>query len=137
MRFQIVTFNFALRVPNCGFRLELIGSMDNGSFTIQYGNIVLEQYDPELDWNCRTISTLFVLIAFGLLLEFVGNGFLYGIFIYEKYGIDSMRRTIINMLLSQICFAYIFLNIFAMPFWIYGNFVKTFTLKLRQKLDSN
>ena len=99
--------------------------MDNGSFTIQYDNIVLEQYDPELDWNCRTISTLFVLIAFGLLLEFVGNGFLYGIFIYEKYGIDSMRRTIINMLLSQICFAYIFLNIFAMPFWIYGNFVSS------------
>ena len=99
--------------------------MDNGSFTIQYDNIVLEQYDTELDWNCRTISTLFVLIAFGLLLEFVGNGFLYGIFIYEKYGIDSMRRTIINMLLSQICFAYIFLNIFAMPFWIYGNFVSS------------
>ena len=99
--------------------------MDNGSFTIQYDNIVLEKNDPEFDWNCRTISTLFVLIAFGLLLEFVGNGFLYGIFIYEKYGIDSQRRTIINMLLSQICFAYIFLNTFAMPFWLYGNFLSS------------
>ena len=95
------------------------------NFTIKYDNIAQDQNDPELDWNGRTISTLIVFIAIGILLEFVGNGFLYGIFIYEKYGIDSKRRTIINMLLSQMCFAYIFLNIFAMPFWIYGNFVSS------------
>ena len=95
------------------------------NFTIKYDNIAQDQNDPELDWNGRTISTLFVFIAIGILLEFVGNGFLYGIFIYEKYGIDSQRRTIINMLLSQICFAYIFLNTFAMPFWLYGNFLSS------------
>ena len=99
--------------------------MNNINLTIKYDNIAQDQNDPELDWNGRTISTLFVFIAIGILLEFVGNGFLYGIFIYEKYGIDSKRRTIINMLLSQMCFAYIFLNIFAMPFWIYGNFVSS------------
>ena len=103
--------------------------MENISFIIPDDNIddiiSLDQNDPELDWSSKNISTLFVFIAFGILLEFVGNGFLYGIFIYEKYGIDSQRRTIINMLLSQICFASIFLNLFAMPFWIYGNFVSS------------
>ena len=29
------------------------------------------------------------------------------------------------MLLSQLCFAYIFLNVFAMPFYIYGTFVSS------------
>ena len=99
--------------------------MNNINFTIKYDNIAQDQNDPELDWNGRTISTLIVFIAIGILLEFVGNGFLYGIFIYEKYGIDSKRRTIINMLLSQMCFAYIFLNTFAMPFWLYGNFLSS------------
>ena len=57
--------------------------MDN--ISLRLDNIVLDQIDPELDWNGRTISTLFVFIAIGILLEFVGNGFLYGMFIYEKY----------------------------------------------------
>ena len=100
--------------------------MDNISFTItRHGNFAYDQIDPKLNWNGKTILDLFVFIAIGILLEFVGNGFLYGIFIYEKYGIDSQRRTIINMLLSQICFAYIFLNTFAMPFWLYGNFLSS------------
>ena len=100
--------------------------MDNISFTItRHGNFAYDQIDPNLNWNGKTILNLFVFIAIGILLEFVGNGFLYGIFIYEKYGIDSQRRTIINMLLSQICFAYIFLNTFAMPFWLYGNFLSS------------
>ena len=72
--------------------------MENISFTIKDDNIddiiALDQNDPELDWNGRTISTLFVFIACGIVVEFFGNGFLYGIFIYEKYGIDSQRRTI-------------------------------------------
>ena len=41
--------------------------MDNGSFTIQYDNIVLEKNDPELDWSGKSISTLFVFIAFGII----------------------------------------------------------------------
>ena len=50
----------------------------------------------------------------------VGNGLLYGIFLYEKYGVDSMRRTTVNMLYSQICLMLIFSNILAIPMAIYG-----------------
>ena len=76
--------------------------------------------DPE-SWDYgKTIFTVFINIIFGTLLEVVSNGLLYGIFIYEKYGVDSQRRTMTNMFLSQICIACIFLNILAHPFWLYG-----------------
>ena len=63
---------------------------------------------------------LVFLILTGVLVETLGNGLLYGIFLYEKYGVDSMRRTIVNMLYSQLCLTYIFSNILAIPFAICG-----------------
>ena len=76
--------------------------------------------DPE-SWNYgKTTLSVFIIIIFGVFLEVVSNGLLYGIFIYEKYGVDSQRRIMTNMLLSQICIACIFLNILAHPFWLYG-----------------
>ena len=75
---------------------------------------------PESWQYGKTILTIFIIIIFGILLEVVSNGLLYGIFIYEKYGVDSQRRTMTNMFLSQICIACIFLNILAHPFLLYG-----------------
>ena len=75
--------------------------------------------DPE-SWIYGKILNVLII---GILLEIVSNGLLYGIFIYEKYGIDSQRRTMTNMFLSQICIACIFLNILAHPFWLYGMFL--------------
>ena len=65
------------------------------------------------------ILQLLIVMA-GILVETVGNGLLYGIFLYEKYGVDSMRRTTVNMLYSQICLMLIFSNILAFPMAIYG-----------------
>ena len=76
--------------------------------------------DPE-SWDYgKTILNVFINIIFGILLEVVSNGLLYGIFIYEKYGVDSQRRTMTNMFFSQICIACILLNILAYPFYLYG-----------------
>ena len=80
---------------------------------------------PESWQYGKTILTIFIIIIFGILLEVVSNGLLYGIFIYEKYGVDSQRRTMTNMFLSQICIACIFLNILAYPFLLYGMLLST------------
>ena len=72
--------------------------------------------DPE-SWIYGKILNVLII---GILLEIVSNGLLYGIFIYEKYGIDSQRRTMTNMFFSQICIACILLNILAYPFYLYG-----------------
>ena len=92
-------------------------------------NISFHQEDvcdfKETELVIKTVLTVIVSIFLGIILELFGNGLLYGIFIYEKYGVDSQRRTMINMLLSHICFSCIFLNIFSMPFWIYGIFLSS------------
>ena len=85
-----------------------------------FGNYV-QEIDPT--GFGEKILTIIFIIVLGILLEILCNAMLFGIFLYEKYGVDSQRRTIINMLLSQVCFATIVLNLLSMPFWVYGHFV--------------
>ena len=91
--------------------------------TTSYRQLGPIEIDFEMDlvsesWDYgKTIITVFINIIFGILFEVVSNSLLYGIFIYEKYGVDSQRRTMTNMFLSQICIACIFLNILAHPLW--------------------
>ena len=68
----------------------------------------------------------------GILVETVGNGLLYGIFLFEKYGVDSMRRTTVNMLYSHICLMLIISNILAFPLAIYGYCLNEISGKLVQ-----
>ena len=67
----------------------------------------------------KTAFLIFV-VCLGVSTGTIGNGLLYGIVMYERFGVDSMRRTIVNMLWSQLCLTYIFSNTFALPFAIYG-----------------
>ena len=78
-----------------------------------------------------TIYLILIVMA-GILVETVGNGLLYGIFLYEKYGVDSMRRTTVNMLYSQICLMLIISNILAFPLAIYGYCLNEISGKLVQ-----
>ena len=69
--------------------------------------------------SMKTAFTIFV-VCLGISTGTVGNGLLYGIVLYEKFGVDSRRRTIVNMLWSQLCLTYIFSNTLGLPFAIYG-----------------
>ena len=59
------------------------------------------------------------LVIIGVLLfltiEVIGNGFLFVIIYYERFGMDPKKRTVNNQLLSAICKGYIFINIFTFP----------------------
>ena len=50
-----------------------------------------------------------------LILESVGNFLLFCMITYEKYGMDSQKRTVTNQLLSNLCFCVILYNILIMP----------------------
>ena len=63
-----------------------------------------------------------IIIIILVLIETLGNAFLFGIFIYEKYGISANRRTVQNMLISKICLDCLICQILALPFWVYGYF---------------
>ena len=59
-----------------------------------------------------------LVILFAILLtvlETLGNFLLLCIIRYEKYGMDSKKRTVTNMLLSRMIFVQILCNIFTTP----------------------
>ena len=57
-----------------------------------------------------------------LIMETLGNYLLFCIVWYEKFGMDSKKRTITNQLLSRWILALIFFNIFFMPLF-FGAFL--------------
>jgi hypothetical protein len=50
-----------------------------------------------------------------LIIETIGNFLLYCMIIYEKYGMDSQKRTVTNQLLSSICGSRILYNFITVP----------------------
>ena len=61
-----------------------------------------------------------LLVILLIILETLGNFLLICMIYYEKYGMDSKKRTITNMLLSRMIFVQILYNIFFMPLPIFG-----------------
>ena len=83
----------------------------------------------------KTAFTIFV-VCLGISTGTVGNGLLYGIVLYEKFGVDSKRRTIVNMLWSQLCLSYILSNTLGLPFAIYGYCLNEITGNSDRSLNS-
>jgi hypothetical protein len=64
------------------------------------------------------LNNLGLKLFFGILLltmETLGNYLLFCMLWYEKFGMDSKKRTVTNQLLSRMIFALIFFNITFMP----------------------
>ena len=53
-----------------------------------------------------------------LIMETIGKYLLFCVFWYEKFGMDSKKRTVNNKLLSRMILALIFYNIFFMPLFL-------------------
>ena len=53
--------------------------------------------------------------TFFFILETLGNFLLYCIIIYEKYGMDPQKRTVTNMLMSNMIIIQMLFNLFIMP----------------------
>ena len=68
----------------------------------------MSKYNPSLQMQ-MFYASLF------LFLETLGNFLLFCMIIYEKYGMDSQKRTITNQLLSSICWSAIAFNVLFMP----------------------
>ena len=79
--------------------------------------IPYEKKEGELPYSGLVQSFLVILL---IILETLGNFLLLCIIWYEKYGMDSKKRTVTNMLLSRIIFSQILCNIFIMPLPIIG-----------------
>ena len=58
-------------------------------------------------------------ISWLLCIEIIGNGCLFTTLAYERFGMDSQKRTVINQLLSQCCWTIMIFNITSFPIIIF------------------
>ena len=71
---------------------------------VTLSNDSMSKWSPSIPFN------VFSAIMF-IIFETIGNFLLFCMIIYEKYGMDSQKRTITNMLLSSICYILIVHNL--------------------------
>ena len=111
--------------------MEALGDYQWIVVTFKLLNTTIQEYLAE--WNkSQGLSLAFIWynIVLTSLSATVGNGLLYCVHIYEKYGVDTQRRTTTNMIISQICAAFALNNFKTLPiviiFCVYGSLGKYF-----------
>ena len=106
---------------------EFENEKHNDSYVLLYNQsmiAVIEFVLLERNIEKGMIQTgLGVNVFFGILLlilETLGNYLLFCMVWYEKFGMDSKKRTITNQLLTRMLYAQILFNIFFMPLYFVG-----------------
>ena len=106
------------------------GKHNDSSDPLDNQPVILEFALFDKNIEKKIVSTsLGLTVLFGIFLmimESLGNYLLFCMVWYEKFGIDSKKRTITNQLLSRMILALIFYNIFFMPLF-FGAFLTPYS----------
>ena len=78
-------------------------------------NVSLDEHSMNVSSPAPFAAMMTFYIFLFLIVEILGNFLLLSIITYEKYGMDSKKRTVTNQLLSSICISLIMHNLIAMP----------------------
>ena len=100
--------------------IEFENGTQNESNELQKNKLLLIEFDlfDKKSEKKLVSASVGIIVFFGILLlmlETIGNYLLFCMVWYEKYGMDSMKRTITNQLLSRMILALICFSIFFMP----------------------
>ena len=115
------------KMPNFLNRTEFeIGMINDSYYLLDNKTMIIEfaLFDAEIKKGPTVSIGLGPKVVFGILLlivETLGNYLFFCMVWYEKFGMDSKKRTITNQLFSRMILALIFFNIFILPL-IFGWF---------------
>ena len=98
------------------FEIQIFEGNNRSEFVENFGNASFVTLPRKKPVPLQTETTVFY-IVFLVMLETVGNFLLYCMIVYEKYGMDTQKRTLTNQLLSTMILVQIFCNIFIMPIY--------------------
>ena len=97
------------------------GSQNDINYIVYNQSIMIEVVLFDMPGKDLEASGLGLKVFLGILLlimETVGNYLLFCVVWYEKFGMDSKKRTINNQLFSRMILVLIFYNIFFMPLFL-------------------
>ena len=101
------------------------GSKNDNNYLVDNQSMIIEVLFDRKTGESLVVSGLGLKVFLGILLllmETIGNYLLFCMVWYEKFGMDSKKRTITNQLLSRMILVLIFYNIFFMPLF-FGAFL--------------
>ena len=122
-----ITFNYSIPFDNqsmchpidimsadrsLDFEIQIFEGNNNSIFVENFVTLPRKRHVP------LQPETIVFYIVFLVMLETVGNFLLYCIIVYEKYGMDTQKRTLTNQLLSMMILVQIFFNIFIIPIYV-------------------
>ena len=98
------------------------GSQNDNNYLVDNQSMIIEVVLlDKKSGESLVVSGLGLKVFLGILLlimETVGNYLLFCVVWYEKFGMDSKKRTINNQLFSRMILVLIFYNIFFMPLFL-------------------
>ena len=94
-------------------------------------NVSLDEHSVNLSSPAHLMT--FYIFLF-LIVEILGNFLLLSIITYEKYGMDSQKRTVTNQLLSSICVSFMMQNVIAVPIAMFHRIYHPFFITQSKKL---
>jgi hypothetical protein len=97
-------------------------------------NVSLEEHSMNVSSSEPSAGMMTFYIFLFLIVEFLGNFLLLSMITYEKYGMDSQKRTVTNKLLSSICVSLIIHNVIAMPIAMLHRIYHPFLITLCNKI---
>ena len=100
------------------FVIQIFESNNRSEFVENFGNAINFVTEPRKMPVPLQSETIVFYVVFLVMLETVGNFLLYCIIVYEKYGMDTQKRTLTNQLLSRMILVQIFFNIFIIPIYV-------------------
>ena len=96
-------------------------------------NISFDEHSMGVD-NSPTTAHMMVLYVFlFLIVEIPGNLLLFSMICYEKYGMDSQKRTVTNKLLTSICIISLLQNVIVMPILMFHRIYHPVLITRRKK----
>ena len=99
------------------FEIQIFENNNRSEFVENFGNSINFVTLPTKKPVPLQSETIVFYVVFLIMLETVGNFLLYCMIVYEKYGMDTQKRTLTNQLLSTMILVQIFCNIFIMPIY--------------------
>ena len=97
-------------------------------------NVSLEEHSMNVSSSEPSAAMMTFYIFLFLIVEIPGNFLLLSMITYEKYGMDSQKRTVKNQLLSSICVSFLIHNVIVMPIAVLHRIYHPFLITLCKEI---
>ena len=88
--------------------------VNNHTFHIME-NVSFDEHSMFVNNQTTTAKMMALYVFLFLIVEIPGNFLLLSMITYEKFGMDSQKRTVTNQLLSSICVSFTIQNVIVVP----------------------